>query len=158
MTSTGLAARLSLKMRYLVISALLFAFAASAGAASQPETLDDLKQRASAAKLGDQPRLFLDIAERQLHAATEAYKQDKVADGRVEVEEVTSYCEKAAASAITSRRYLKQAEIRMRDMIRTLEAISHTVAFEDRAPLQTAIERIEKARSNSLSALFAAKS
>ena len=144
-------------MRKPHIIALLFAASVAVFASSHPETLGELKQRAAAAKPGDQPRLFLEVAERQLQAAHGAYEQDKPETGRVAVEEAAAYCEKAAAAAVNSQKYLKQSEIRVRDMIRSLDALRHTLPTDDRAPVQTAIDRLEKVRSDLLAAMFGAK-
>ena len=144
-------------MRNLFVTALVLTAFMAAAASSHPETLDELKQRAAAAKPGDQPKLFLEVAERQLHAARDAYEQDKRDEAPATVEEVASYCEKAAAAAIHSQKYVKQAEIRVRDMIRSLDALRHTLASDDRAPVQTVIDRMERVRSDLLAAMFGTK-
>ncbi|MGA3213490.1 MAG: hypothetical protein ABSD20_19460 [Terriglobales bacterium] len=144
-------------MRSLLIAAYLIAVVTVTAASSPPETLDVLKQRAAAARIGDQPKLFLEVAERQLHAARDAYEQDKPEEGRAAVSDVASYCEQAAAAAIHSQKYLKQAEIRVRDLIKSLEALHRSLASDDRAPVQTVINRLENVRSDLLGAMFGRK-
>jgi hypothetical protein len=142
--------------RRLLIIVMLFAV--SALAADKEETLDQLKQRAERASQRDQPKLFLELAERQLKTADSAYNEGKVDQARTAVEEVAGFSEKAGTAAIATRNHLKQAEIRIRDMEHKLSDIRRTVSFDDRPPLEAAISRMEKIRGDLLKAMFGPKS
>jgi hypothetical protein len=122
------------------------------------ESLEQLKQRADNANDGDRPRLFLEIAERQLKAADTAYSQGSPDEGKAAIGDVAAYCEKAAAAATASHKHLKNTEIKIRDLAHRLGTMLHSVSFEDREPLQAALDRMEKARSQLLSAMFGLKS
>ena len=144
-------------MRTQYLAAFLL-FAAGFVLGAEPPTLADLKQRAMAAHQAEQPRLFLDIAERQLKVTDEAYRGGDIEQGQVALGDVAAYCERAGLSATTTRKYMKRAEIRIRDMSRRLDAIRRTLNFDDRTPLATAIERMEKVRTDLLNAMFGLKS
>jgi hypothetical protein len=133
-------------------------FAAGLVLAADQETVVQLKQRAMAVTGAEQTKLFLEIAKRQLKAADGAFSQGQIEQGKVAVEEVADYCQKAGTAATTTGKYLKQTEIEIRALIRRLDAISSTLSFEDRAPLAAAIERMEQVRSDLLNAMFAPKS
>ncbi len=144
-------------MRYrAVILVLLLSVAALAPA--KEESLEQLKQRAEAAKLSDQPKLFLELAEFQLKAADTAYQAGNVDQGQLAVEDVAGYSEKAGSAAITSRKHMKNVEIKVRDMEHKLADIRRNVEFDDRPPLEAAINRMEKVRAALLKAMFGPKS
>ncbi len=129
-----------------------------ATAVAAQETVEQLKERAAAAKVQEQPKLFLEVAAQQLKTADAAYNEGNVDAGRAAVDDVASYSEKAATAAISSRKHLKHTEIKIRDMAHKLDGIRRTLNFEDREPLQEAISRMEKLRSDLLNAMFAPKS
>ena len=132
-------------MRKLLLFAVVLA--ATIVLAAEPETIDQLKQRAAAAKDGDQPKLFLEVAERQLKAADSAYSQGNAEQAKAAINDVGAYCERAAAAATSTHKHLKHTEIKIRDLARRLGSMLRVVSFDDREPLQAAIDRIEKARS-----------
>jgi hypothetical protein len=137
---------------------ITFLLLASFALASTQETLDQLKQRATAARPQDQPKLFLEVAERQIKAADDAYNQGNVDQGRAAVEDVAAYSEKAGAAAKNTHKHLKNTEIKIRDLAHKLDAMRRSLNFEDRQPVQAAIDRMEKVRTDLLAAMFGAKS
>jgi uncharacterized protein YccT (UPF0319 family) len=126
--------------------------------AGGPETLDKLKQRAEAAKPENQPKLSLQVAERQQLAADEAYRKGNIEEGQAAIEDVARYAEKAGAAAIASHKHLKETEIKLRDLARKLEELSQTLTLEDREPVQAAMQRLEKVRDGLLQTMFGPKS
>jgi hypothetical protein len=142
-------------MRKPIIALLLlltmpFAFA------RDPETLDQLKQRAEAAKPVNQPKLFLEVAERQRLTATKAYQTGNTEEARAAIEEVALYGEKAGAAARASRKHLKETEIQVRDMARRLEQLRESLTYDDRATVQAAVRRLDKVRQDLLNSMFGA--
>jgi hypothetical protein len=135
---------------FVVLSALLLA--------ASEESLEQLKQRAAIASDSDRARLFLEVAERQLKAAGSDYNEGSLEAGKAAVDDVASYCEKAAAAATSSRKHMKNTEIKIRDLAHRLGALLRSVSLDDREPLQAALDRMEKARSQLLSAMFGLKS
>ncbi|MFB3815224.1 MAG: hypothetical protein ACE14L_14045 [Terriglobales bacterium] len=133
---------------------VLLLLGAGVPAAAKEETLDQLKEKAARASVRDQPKIFLELAERHLEAANTAYDAGEVEKGREAVEEVASYSEKAGNAAIQARKHMKQVEIKVRRMERKLSDIRRAVTFEDRASLEAAIQRMEKIRANLLRAMF----
>jgi heterodisulfide reductase subunit A-like polyferredoxin len=138
--------------------AVLLLFATGFVTASEQLTVTELKQRATAARRTEQPKLFLEIAERQLRAADDAYRGGNVEEGRAAVADVADSCEKAGLAATSARKHLKETEIRIRDLSRRLDSLRRILSFEDRAPVNDAIERMEKTRSDLLNAMFGLKS
>ncbi len=144
-----------MRNRALILALVL---AAATLAWASEESLDQLKARAEAAKPGDQPKLFLEIAQRQLQAADTAYQAGDVDKAQQAVDEVASYSEKAGTAAITSRKQMKKVEIKVRDMEHRLADLRRSVNFDDRPPLEAAINRMEKIRAELLKAMFGPKS
>ena len=127
--------------------------AATLFAAGQ-ETLEQLQARAAQVKPAEQVRLYLEVAERQWHAAEEAYGRDDVERGNARVDEMATACEKAAEAARDSGKHLKFAEIRLRSLERRLENVRRQLNFDDREAATRAIERLEKARTTLFRAMF----
>lgn len=140
--------RLWLTILALILSASLLA------SGKKSESLQDLEARAQAAKSGDQASLYLELAERELTAATELYHQGKIEQGRSAVDAIVSYSQKAHDASAESNKKLKNTEIAFRKMALKLRDLKQTLNFEDQAPLQAAVDHLESFRMDLLSHLF----
>lgn len=122
--------------------------------AAQRESLEQLQERAARAKPSEQVKLYLELADRQLHEADLAFSRGEVERGNQLVNQMAAACEKAGASARASAHHQKLAEIQLRNLERRLDAIRRTLSYDDREVVAQAIERLEKARSQLLSDMF----
>ena len=141
-------------MRRLAFTMLLLALASAYGAASD-ETVDELKSRFESARPEDRPELGMRIAQQQLRDADKLYREGNVDRARAGVEDIVSYSEKARDAAIQTRKRLKNVEIDVRKLAEKLRDIKHTLAFEDQAPVEQAIRRLEDIRTILLKEMFA---
>jgi hypothetical protein len=116
--------------------------------------LQDLEAKAEAARLEDRPRIYLEIAQRQLDSANQSYKAGQSDAGRAAVDDVTRYAGKACDAAIQSGKKLKNTEIVVRKMADKLRDIKRTVNFDDQAPVQQAADQLETMRTELLSHMF----
>ncbi len=116
--------------------------------------LEQLVDRANAAPVDQQPRLYVEIAERQLKYADQLYTGDDVARARAVVTDVVSYADRASGASIQSGKHLKDTEIAMRKMSVKLRDMKRKLTFEDQAPLQTASDHLESLRTALLSHMF----
>jgi hypothetical protein len=121
------------------------------------ETLAQLKARAESARLEDRPSLCTEIARRQVEAAAQFYIDGKPDDGRAAVAEIVTYSDKARDASIRTGKKLKQTEIGVRKMAARLRDIKRTLSFEEQAPVQAAVERLEQMRTELLARMFAKK-
>jgi hypothetical protein len=144
-------------MRIASILGLLAVLAAVSASAKQ-ETVEQLKARAESAKPPQQVKLFLQLAERRFDAADASYKQGDADSGKAVVDEVVSYCERAASAANSTGKHLKDAEIRIRDLQRKVDGLRQSVGYDERPPLRAAVDRLEKIRSDLLATMFRKKS
>lgn len=136
-----------------VVLAVTVLLAASLVAAER-ETIEQLQKRAAHARPAEQVKLYMELAERQLHAADEAYNHGEVERGNQFVNRMVASCDKALTAARASGKRQKPAEIQMRNFERRLEAIRRGLSYDDREAVSRAIERLEKARSDLLSEMF----
>jgi hypothetical protein len=135
---------------------ILFALAFSLGAsAAHEEPLDVLIARAQSAHPGDQPALYIEIAERELKAADQLYSDGHVEDGQARVKDLVTYSDRAHDAAASSGKRLKNTEIALRKMAARLRDMKHSLSVEDQAPLQSAADHLENLRVKLLSHLFA---
>jgi hypothetical protein len=139
-------------MRSLAIWMLLFALVAAGSAAD--ETLDGLKTRAQNALPQDRPHLCIQVAELQLRSADKLYRDGDVEQARAAVDDIVLYSEKARDSATETRKHLKNVEIAARKMAERLRDIKRTLAFEDQAPVEYAVQRLEEIRTSLLQQMF----
>ncbi|HZQ67751.1 MAG TPA: hypothetical protein VFA68_04455 [Terriglobales bacterium] len=121
---------------------------------ARDETLQQLVERAGAARVEDQPALYSSAAERQLKSADKLYTEGKVEEAQAAVADVVSYSDKASSAAIQSGKKLKNTEIAVRRMAAKLRDIKRSLAFEDQSPVQTAIDRLETLRTQLLTKMF----
>jgi len=140
-------------MRVAVLLALL-ALALPMRSAAKDESLAQLINRAENASISDQPPLYAEVAERQLHNADDLYNQGKVDQAQAAVKDVVTYCDKATDAASKSGKKLKNTEIAVRKMAERLRDIKRSLAFEDQAAVQGAIEHLEDLRTVLLNRMF----
>lgn len=137
------------RFAFLIPVVLLFVAAAVAD-----ESIEQLKVRASAASEGDRAQIYLRIAQLQLKNADHLFDEGNAAKALAAVEEVAEFSEKARDSAKESNKHLKQVEIGARRMAEKLKDIKRTLAFEDQAPVEKAIQRLEDVRTTLLREMF----
>ncbi len=139
-----------------LISVFILAVAASWAVPNQA-SVDELKGRLANARPDDRGNLCLQIAERQVAAADKLFTDGKVEEGRAAVQDVVSYSQQAGEAAGKSGKHVKNTEITLRKMARRLTDIKHTLASEDQAPLQVAVDTLEKIRTELLNHMFGKK-
>ena len=140
------------------VAHLLFVVAlASACCAASEENVDALKARLPSASTEDRAEISIRIAQLQLRAADKLYGEGHVSQAQAAVEDVATYSEKARDAAIESKQHLKTVEIAIRKIAEKLRDIKRTLAFEDQAPVDQAIRRLEDARTALLKEMFSDK-
>jgi len=140
-------------MRRLAFAMLLLALAAAYG--TKDETVDELKSHFESARPEDRPELGIRIAQHQLRDADKLYSEGNADRARADVEDIVTYSEKARDAAIQTKKRLKNVEIDVRKMAEKLRDIKRTLAFEDQAPVEQAIHRLEDIRTTLLKEMFA---
>jgi len=142
-------------MRRLTVCVLVVGIAACCAAFE--ETVETLKARFEGAAPDARAEIGVRIAQGQLHAADESYKQGHVDEARAAVDDVVTYAEKARDGAIEANKHEKNVEIAARKMADRLRDIKRTLAFEDQAPVEKAIRRLEDVRTSLLDDMFKKK-
>jgi type IV secretory pathway VirB10-like protein len=141
-----------MRMLFQIFLFVLLMLAPASGREQQP--LEDLKARAQAATPPQRVKLSLQVADRQLKAAEEAYSSGSAEQAQAAVADVALYCEQAALAARVSRKHQKDTEIHLRNIERRLEQLRRSVDFDQRPRLKSAIDRLEKARTDLLLSMF----
>ena len=140
-------------MRSLAIWTVLFVFAAGPAIASD-ETLDQLKSRAQNASPQDRPHLHIRIAELELRNADKLYKEGDIEHARAALEQIVINSQQARDSAVETKKHLKNVEITARKIAERLRDIKRTVAFEEQAPIDHAVQSLEEVRTSLLQRMF----
>ena len=127
---------------------------ALAAAGSKDVSLDELKARLDSAKPDEQVQICVTIAERQVAAADALFKQSKTEEAQSAVRDVVTYAGRARdAAGITGHR-LKSTEIDVRKMAHKLSDVKRPLSLEEQAPVQAAIDQLEKIRTDLLNKMF----
>ncbi|MGH9641058.1 MAG: hypothetical protein ACRD3Q_01405 [Terriglobales bacterium] len=134
-----------------------FLLALAANCVAREENVAELKARLEHARTQDRPQICVRIARLQMQAADKLYTEGHADDARAAVEEVATYLEQARDAAIGNKSHLKNVEIDARKISERLRDIKRTLAFEDQAPVDQVIHRIEDVRTSLLNAMFADK-
>jgi hypothetical protein len=142
-------------MRGSSISIVLLVFALVVCVAAKDETVDELKARLDSARPEDRPELCVRIARQQLRNADKLYTEGKPDAARTAVDDLVTYSEKARDAATQTQKHLKNVEIDVRKIADKLRDIKRTLAFEDQAPVDQAIRRLEDIRTALLKEMFA---
>jgi hypothetical protein len=119
--------------------------------------LEQLKGRVESARVEELPSLCTQIARKQVESADNFYKEGKVGEARAAVDDVVNYSDKARDAAIRSGKKVKDTEIAVRKMAEKLRNLKRTLAFEDQAPVQSAIDRLEQMRTDLFDRMFGKK-
>ncbi len=141
-------------MRIFIIVAVCLAAVSGLASEKSDQSLDQLEAKAEAARTEDRPSLYIEIAERQLKSTTAAYKESKTDDAQRDLRDVVLYAGKARDAAIQTGKKIKNIEIDVRKMGEKLRDIKRTVNFEDQAAIDSAIDELEKIRTDLLSHMF----
>jgi soluble cytochrome b562 len=135
-------------------SILLAAAMASTSVASSHATVEELKARLQNAKPEERGAISLQIAERQVEAADKLYSNGKVDEAQAAIKDVVSYAGQAGEDSSQTGRHIKNTEIAMRKMAHRLNDIKSTVSYENQPTLQSAIDSLEKIRTDLLNKMF----
>lgn len=121
--------------------------------ATEP-TVEELKAKVASASVGDRARLCVQIAQKQLAATDKLYAAGEVEKAQAALNDVVAFSELARDYSIQSHKYQKQTEIGVRTMARKLADIKHLVGHDDQAPIQDAMNRLQRVRDDLLTAMF----
>ncbi len=142
----------------LLSAAISLAGVARTAALSRAEeSLEQMIARAESAPPGERPALYIHIARQQADAADKLYQAGNAEAGNAALKDVVTYSEKASDAAARSGKKLKDTEIALRKMAEKFRDVKHNLPFDDQAPVQQAIDRLEKMRTDLLAAMFGKK-
>lgn len=135
----------------LLAAALMVGFPAQLFA--DDESMEELLAKAQTA--GDrQAELYAKLARRQVEVAEDHFDKGELAQGQAAVKDVVSFARKALDSARQMKKRLKQTDIILRKTSRRLADVAGTLVFEDRPPVNQAVEEIENVRMQVLELIF----
>jgi hypothetical protein len=139
--------------RHSLIFAVLLALSTAAWARKE-ENLQQLKAHAQNGSPDEKISACLEIAERQLTALDGFYTAGNPDQARAALDDIVGYLEKSRDVAVQSGKKLKPSEITTRKIVHKLRDIKRTLAFEDQPPVDAAVDRLEKIRTDLLSRMF----
>ena len=137
--------------RLLVVVSL----AVLASAISKDSPLEELKARLQSTNNPDEKaKLCVAIAERQVANADKLFQAGNSNQAQAAVSDVVTYAGQARDAADVTGHRAKDTEIAMRKMIHRLTDMKRSLSFEDQGPVQSAIDQMEKMRTDLLNRMF----
>jgi hypothetical protein len=122
------------------------------------QSVQQMIARADAARVDDQPELYINVAERQLKTADQLYKQDQASQAQPLLGDIELYSGKAQHAALASGKRLKNTEIALRKMAARLRDIQKGLNFEDQAPVKSVADHLDGLRDALLNRMFSKES
>jgi hypothetical protein len=144
-------------MRIRVTIFVLLAVVSLASFGRADDALAQQIARADAAPPGERPALYIHIARQQADVADKLYQQGDAEAGNKALNDVVTYAGKASEAAAATGKRLKDTEIAVRKMSEKFRDVKRTLPFEDQAPVQQAIDSLEKMRTDLLAVMFGKK-
>lgn len=145
-------------MRKRIGAILVFLLAAAVlSSGRKEETLEQLIARAEAARPNQQSDLFMQVAERELKSANDAYKASQWEQFRGALQGIVKYSDSAHSAAMHSDKRLKHTEIKIREISNKLRDLKLNVDIDDQPGVQAAIDRLEGFRTELLHSMFGSK-
>jgi hypothetical protein len=135
-----------------IVVVVLLALAAYGG---DEKTVDQLKAEAEHAEVGQQGRLYAEIADRLVSVADKQFTDGESVKGHATVQEILQYATKAHDLAIQTRKKMKETEKSLRQCRRRLENMRRTLAAEDRPAVEAIEKQLEKLTEEVLESMFA---
>jgi hypothetical protein len=148
-----------MQMRGIAVVLLVASFLAALPhvLAFNDENLQQLIARSESASAGERPALYIKIARLQSESADKFYQAGDPEAGNKALSDVVTYSQKASDAAASTGKKLKDTEIALRKMAEKFRDVKHNLPFDDQAPVQQAIDSLEKMRTDLLSAMFGKK-
>ena len=141
-----------------VLTILFFVFSASLfGLARQEDTVPQLMAKADAASAGQQADLCMEVAEREVKVAVEAFKANKIDEGRDSLQQIVKYADKGHAAAMQSGKRLKHTEIKLRQIALHLRDLKSNLEVDDQPLAQATVDKLEDFRTEILKSMFGSK-
>jgi hypothetical protein len=117
-------------------------------------SVEELKDRAANASVGDRPPVCLEISERQIGAAGRFFELGDTEQAKGALNDVVAYGEMARDSSIQSHKHQKDSEIKIRKLTRKLDNLKHAVTHEDQQLVQNTIDKLDRVRDDLLVSMF----
>ena len=140
-----------LTILFFVLSASLF------GLARQEDTVPQLMAKADAASAGQQADLCMEVAEREVKVAVEAFKTNKIDEGRDSLQQIVKYADKGHSAAMQSGKRLKHTEIKLRQVALRLRDLKSNLEVDDQPLAQATVDKLEDFRTEILKSMFGSK-
>jgi polyhydroxyalkanoate synthesis regulator phasin len=134
-----------------IVIVLLLAVAAG----GQEKTVEQLKAEAEHVEIGQQGRLYAQIAERLVSVADKQFTDGESVKAHATVQEILQYAGKAHDLVIKTRKKMKETEKDLRQCKRRLENMRRTLAAEDRPAVEAVEKQLEQLTEDILEAMFA---
>jgi len=140
-------------MKHLVT--ILVSVLLAAGVSAERKDIDKLKTEAAKAQGATQGLLYSELAEELVNVANQQFSDGDSEKGQATVQEILHYAAEAHDLVLKAQSNRKEVEIHLRHAQRHLEDIKHTLASDDRPPLDAAQKKLADLRQDLQDAMFA---
>jgi len=134
---------------------VVVSLAVLASAISKDVPVEELKARLQSTNNPDEKaKLCVAIAEREVADADRLFQAGNSSQAQAAVSDAVTYSGQARDAADVTGHRAKDTEIAVRKMIHRLTDMKRSLSFEDQGPVQSAIDQMEKMRTDLLNRMF----
>jgi hypothetical protein len=116
--------------------------------------IDRLQAEIPKASQAHQAKLYAELADYLVDVANQQFEHAESVAGHATIQEIDQDAVKARDLAISTKRYRKEVEMLFRKLQRHLEAVKHTLAAEDRPPVDAVEKKLADMREELLESMF----
>ncbi len=145
-----------MKRNLLIVAAVLL-LVCGAAANKKDVPLEELKAKAEAETGDHKPLLYTEVVRREIEDANQLFIDGDVQKAQDTLKDAVLYAGKARDAALARPHKLKDTEIHLRKAEHRLEDIRRTLALEDQADVQAAVDQLAALRKQLLDVMFAPK-
>jgi len=144
-------------MKTKLVTILMVVFSSLFCLARKEDTLPQLMAKAETASAGQQADLCMEVAEREVKVAVEAFKANKIDEGRDSLQQIVKYADKGHSAAVQSGKRLKHTEIKLRQIALHLRDLKSNLEVDDQPLAQATVDKLEDFRTEILKSMFGSK-
>jgi hypothetical protein len=134
---------------------MVASLAGLAVAISKDASLEELKNRLQATNRPEEKvKLCITIAQRQVGSADDLFHENKSEAAVAAVRDAVTYAGEARDNAVATGHHTKDTEIALRKMIHRLTDMKRSLSFDEQTAVQSAIDAMEKMRTDLLNRMF----
>jgi len=137
------------------LATIVIFFLLAGGASAEQKDVNKLRAQAAKAQGAEQGMLYAELAEELVNVANQQFTDGDSTKAMATLQEILQCAVEAHDLVLKAQNNRKEVEIHLRRAQRHLEDVKHTLASDDRPPLEAVEKKLADLRQDLLNAMFA---